>query len=106
VDYLVRFFGHVMETRRPRGWPAVVEHHAVCRADNAEEASKYIANLARQIKIEQGMFSNFDLPGDTASDTEFGNGKFVPMHMLTHISFSVRRMDGEVRPQEEGGLIH
>jgi hypothetical protein len=39
------------------------------------------------------------------SDPEFGNGKFVPMHMFSHLSFSVRRLTGEVQNPGDPGVV-
>jgi hypothetical protein len=108
VDYSVKFIGHV-KTQRPKGWPATIENTSVYRAvgtDDKKELYEYLSAMGEKIKMEQGIYASLDLPGQEQSMDDFGNGKFVPMHMFTHVSFSVRRLSGMVPDIENEGVFN
>jgi hypothetical protein len=106
MQYSVRFIGHVKEPRLI-GWPETVEFSAIYQASSMEEFEEWMNAMGTRLKIEQGITAtNCNLPGQEKSDVEFGNGKFVPNHMLTHISYSVRKLAGDMPTQkpEKGDL--
>lgn len=105
MDYSVRFIGHVIETRKPQGWPATIENSVIFRADDKGQVFSYLNEVGKKIRIDQGIVANLDLPNQEKSDVGFGNGKFIPMHMLTHISFSVRLVSGEMPDETDQGVL-
>lgn len=106
MDYSIRFIGHVIETRKPtKDWPDMIEYQVVFRADEEKAVRDFLTLKGNEIKLYQGIFTQIDLPGQEKSDMEFGNGKFVPMHMFTHVSFSVRRLAGEMPDENDKGAF-
>jgi len=105
VDYSVRFIGHVDEDKRPNCFPETVELAVVYHTHNIEELKQFLNQVSEGIRRDGGLQCNVDLPGQLESDPEFGNGKFVPMHMFTHLSFSVRRLTGEVQNPGDPGVV-
>ena len=105
MDYSVRFIGHVDEAKRPQDFPKTVELSFVYRPQDVDDLKTFLNNMAAVIRRDGGFQSTMDLPGQIESDAEFGNGKFVPMHMFTHISFSVRRLTSEVKTPGDRGVV-
>jgi hypothetical protein len=95
----------VIETRKPKGWPDTIEFAVVYRTDDAEDLRKFLQAKGNEIRLHQGVFATVDLPGQEKSDEEFGRGKFVPMHMFTHVSFSVRKLAGEMPDENDKGAF-
>jgi hypothetical protein len=117
MQYYVSFNGHLVESRRPDGWPRVVRDKFVYQCDTGEQLASYLNEKAKDIQNRGGMHINFtkkeaeELRGDEMStDQSFGYGCFVPMSMFTHIDYTVRFMAGEFpamgSEKEDKGLIH
>ena len=97
MDYSIRFTGHIIRERKPTpDWPDAVVHNVVFRANTTEDIFKYLNDFSANIKKEGGMFANVDLPDQEKSDPLFGNGKWITMYLISHISFSVRWLSSEM----------
>jgi hypothetical protein len=104
-QYSIRFIGHVIETRKPLAWPDTIECGVIFETDDIEDVRAYLEKTADKIKREQGIYTQINLPGQEKSMDEFGNGKFVPLHMFTHVSFSVRRLSGVMPNENDKGVF-
>jgi hypothetical protein len=105
MDYSVKFIGHVNPKRRPDGWPETIENQSVYRSESVLGVMEYLGAVGTKIKREEGLWSTTELPGHEKTDTVFGTGVFVPIHMFTHISFAVRSLVGEVPDVNDIGVF-
>jgi len=107
VDYSIRFIGHVLETKRPSGWPTTVENSVVLRAEKQDDVFHYLTEIGLKIKRDQSLFCNMDFEYDEEkSDKTFGNGKMIPLHMLSHVSFIVRVLASPMPDENvKGGFV-
>jgi hypothetical protein len=104
VDYAVTFYAHLRGGVLANGLPPRVESSATFRTVPAEQhpqgvderaqLENYLESQAVTLAKSSGMYAAFDVVGDEKSDKEWGRGKFVPMHMIRYISYSVRRLVG------------
>lgn len=106
VDYLIRYFGHVIEIKRPDGFPGVVWFDKIVRVQNKEQLENIINTEAAIMIIKQrGMvvMKNQTIgaiqPGD---DTSFANRMFVPMEMLAYMDCEIIEITGETPNHEDG----
>jgi hypothetical protein len=106
MDYLIRYFGHVVEIKRPDGFPRVVWFDKIVRVQNKEQLENIINTEAAIMIIKQrGMvvMKNQVLgaiqPGD---DTSFANRMFVPMEMLAYMDCEISEITGETPNFEDG----
>lgn len=106
MDYSIRFIGHVLESKRPSDWPMTVENSVVFRAEEQDQVLEYLTMMGKKIKLDQCLFCNIDLDGQEKSDKSFGNGKLIPLHMLSHVSFSVRALASPMPDDDaKGGFV-
>jgi hypothetical protein len=106
TDHLIRFYGHVIEIKRPDGFPRVVWFDKLVRVPNKEALELEINKEAAIIIIKQrGMVitKNQTLGHiQIGDDTSFENRMFVPMEMLAYIDCEVKDITGETPNCEDG----
>lgn len=106
IDYLVRFFGHIIEIKRPDGFPQVVWFDKVYRVPNRQVLETEINKEAAVIIMRQrGMIVTKDQnPGhvQVGDDVSFENRIFVPMEMLAYIGCEIKDITGETPNFEDG----
>lgn len=104
TDYLICFNGHLLESSRPEGWPKVVYDKTVFRVkENAAELADYMNGKVSDFQHRGGMTigrGDIEIDNEIESDKEFGNGLFVPMHMIAFMSYTVKRLVGAVPPDD------
>ena len=94
MDYLVRFFGHLDKFRRPAGFPDVVSDDVFVRVNNAQDLVQAINNESKKYLFGMSVTLNPQAMLDTQkADT---NRVFVYSSILTHITFSIKPLQGEV----------
>lgn len=104
MDYMVRFIGHVDETKRPVGFPKEVYSDLYIRANDQaglrnainEHAQKFINDSCMIVPrnpnaIEE--FSGQNVPPDSRM--------IVCWHLLTHITTITKRITGEIPQLDE-----
>lgn len=98
-DYMISFNGHLKEETRPEGWPKVVYDKAVFRVHHIEqELVDYMNAKVTGFQAQQGMtvsrenIPNVDDGLDLSTEKSFGNGLFIPMHMIAFMSYTVKRL--------------
>jgi hypothetical protein len=107
TDYLIRFYGYVIKTKRLElNLPEVVWFDKIVRVQNREALEFEINKEAAVIIIKQrGMVvtKNQTLGhiqiGDGGS---FENRMFIPMEMLGYIDCDVKDIQGETPNHEDG----
>jgi hypothetical protein len=106
TDYLVRFLGHVIEIKRPDGFPQVVWFDKIFRVPNRVTLEGEINKEATTIIMRQrGMVvTKNQNPGhvQTGDDVSFENRIFVPMEMLAYVECEVTDITGETPNFEDG----
>jgi hypothetical protein len=106
TDHLIRFFGHVVEIKRPDGFPRLVWFDKLVRVQNKEQLENIINTEAAIMIIRQrGMVvtKNQELGSiQTGDDASFANRMFVPMEMLAYIDCEVKDITGETPNHEDG----
>jgi hypothetical protein len=106
VDYLIRYFGHVIEIKRPDGFPRVVWFDKIVRVQNKEQLENIINTEAAVMIIKQrGMvvMKNQTIGGiQPGDDTSFANRMFVPMEMLAYMDCEIIEITGETPNYEDG----
>jgi hypothetical protein len=114
-DFYVSFNGFLKEDSRPDGWPRVVRNAAIYRADKADDLTGTLNEKAKTFQEAHGMNVTFDKgdldkvrdwirhasPDEPVSDPKFGNGFFIPMHMIAFINYTVRPIVGQVQEVTE-----
>lgn len=108
TDYFVSFNGHLKEGSRPDGWPKIVQDKFVYRSENPAQLVEYLNEKARRIKQDGGMTVEVKEPypdDDLKSDDQFGNGKFIPLHMIAYISYTVRTTAAPMPDVGDEGVI-
>ncbi len=110
TDYFVSFNGRLVESSRPDGWPQFVQDKFVFRAENATQLVEALNTKAQNIKNQGGMTVVLDddlevnIP-DLVSDSEFGRGVYVPMHMIAYIAYTVKKMITAMPDLGDKGVI-
>lgn len=110
------FNGHLLEGSRPKGWPTIVKDKFIYQAEDPDHLVEYLNKKAAEIKRDNGMTIILepkevdpdceDRDGDDLkSDERFGNGKFVPMHMISYISYTVRKLANIVPEIGSDGIV-
>lgn len=106
TDYLIRYFGHVVEIKRPDNFPRIVWFDKIVRVQNKEQLESIINTEAAVMIIKQrGMvvMKNQTIGAiQPADDTSFANRMFVPMEMLTYIDCEIIEITGETPNYEDG----
>jgi hypothetical protein len=99
MDYLVRFVGHIDETRRPDGFPKAVYSDLYVRADNPSGLKSAI-NEQAVVYIRDGCMI---VPRNPDAIEEFAGASvppdsrmIVPLHMFTHLTTITKRITGEI----------
>ena len=107
-DYFVSFNGHIIENLRPDGWPKIVHEKFVYRANDVSVLANYLNTRASDLKNAGGLTVELDkelLTEDMKSDKGFSNTVYVPMHMISHISYTVREMTVKVPEEGDEGIL-
>lgn len=93
MDALVKYIGHIDETRRPAGFANKVMAIGTYHFENLEELMKLVNNEAGAIIRIQGMLVAKD-PAEITDTTKirFDQRMFVPIHMITHVTMEVSMM--------------
>ncbi|SRR6266478_166456 len=106
TDHLIRFFGHIVEIKRPHGFPAVVWFDKIVRVEKREQLDFEINKEATIIIVRQrGMIvtknQNYGHI-QAANDMSFENRMFVPMEMIAYLDCEVKDIVGETPNFEDG----
>lgn len=106
IDYHIRFYGYVIEIKRPDGFPRVVWFDKIVRVANQEALDFEINKEAAILIIKQrGMVvtKNQDQQHiQIGDDASFKNRMFVPMEMLAYVDCEVNEITGETPNHEDG----
>jgi hypothetical protein len=106
IDYWVRFRGHIIEIKRPDGFPQMVSYDKIFRVQNREQLNQNIMTDAAFIILKQrGMIvlKNQDPAAmQIGDDAEFENRMFVPMEMIAYFDCEVKLITGETPNHEDG----
>jgi hypothetical protein len=106
TDHLIRFFGHIIEIKRPDGFPRTVWYDKIVRVEKKEELQFEINKEATMIIVKQrGMIVTKDQdPAHIrqADDMSFESRIFVPMEMMAYIDCEVKDITGETPNYEDG----
>ena len=96
MNYMITFFGHIDVAKRPIGFPDVVHELIVINTTNIDAIVKAANDASQRYIRDQGMSVGLKphLP-DEVGKLDLDR-VWVPMHMITHITLSVRTVEGEV----------
>jgi hypothetical protein len=108
MHYLVTLTGHVDQNKRPKDFPEKIHQVFMEEVENPKELVERIAGYTQAIIVMHGMLVRDDpyAPQDSRKLTT--DRKWVPMHMLTHLSVSVIEARGGVMPQfdKDGNMVN
>jgi hypothetical protein len=98
ADYLVQFEGHIIEAFRPEGFPKIVKHDVMVRAENLIGVQNAINQETAELYIKRKCFI---VPKDPGNIEEVGSVQvdqrmLIPMHMISHISTKTTKLATEV----------
>jgi hypothetical protein len=97
-DYVVSFLGYVIECLRPEGFPKIVQHDVMVRAETLEGLQAAINTEIAELYVKRKCFI---VPKDPAQIEEIGKVKvdsriLVPIHMISHIFTKTTKLVQEV----------
>ncbi len=107
ADFLVRFIGHIDETRRPDGFPKQIYSDMVCRVNGEAELKDMINGRCQQLIHDQFMI----VPKDVTAESSIvkkavrDDRMMVTMHLITHITTQTKQIVGEVPTVDENGNL-
>lgn len=108
TDHLIRFYGHIIEIKRPDNFPRVVWFDKIVRVEKREQLDFEINKEATIIIIRQrGMIVTKDQEighVQSGNDMSFESRMFVPMEMIAYLDCEVKDIVGET-PAFEDGVI-
>jgi hypothetical protein len=98
ADYVVQFLGHIIEALRPEGFPKIVQHDVMVRADNLEGLQAAINSETAELYVKRKCFI---VPKDPNVVEEIGKVKLdsrilIPIHMFSHISTRTTKLAQDV----------
>jgi hypothetical protein len=105
MDVMIRFVGHVDETRRPENFPHEVYVDLFARVKDDVELRDFI-NMQCLIFVKQQCMVVPKNPDELLDNTKIHfDGKYlVPWHLITHLTTITRKISGEVPEIGEDGV--
>lgn len=99
MDYIVKFIGHIVESKRPYGFPSVIENSMIVRVNTIEELRIHTDAQMRAFIEFQGMSvpknQNKHIvhaePGE-ATEEILDTRIFVPFSSIAYISTETKRL--------------
>lgn len=102
MDYLVRFNAHIIESKRPSGFPAVVYHDMFVRADSDAQLKQATNDQCMLFIRQQGIVVPKD-PNRKVDEAflKYDTRLFVPIGMVAYISTETKPMDAPIPDSED-----
>jgi hypothetical protein len=102
-DYAVKFIGHIVENKRPDGFPREISSFGTYHAKDNRELAAVINEEVSQILRNGGIFVQLD-PTEIIDVKKLNaEGRiFVPMHMITYISTIISLMTSMPKAVDTG----
>ena len=106
MDFLIRFCGHIDETRRPEGFPAAVYADVFARVGSDKDLRSIINDQCTVFIKQQCMIVPKDPGGlENLKYTTFDSRVLVPLHMITHLTTETKKITGEIPDLDEDGTL-
>lgn len=98
ADYIVKFLGHLIEVYRPEGFPKVVHHDVMVRADSLEGLQAAINEETSNIYIKRKCFIVPKDPDDIESvgKVKIDSRVLIPFHMISHLETHTTKLASDV----------
>jgi hypothetical protein len=105
MDYLVTFRGYIVESKRPDGFPKVIEDLVFFRADGIEAITKAVNEYSAYYIRLQGMSVRPDAHAMEDFSIIDDARIWVPMHMLAYFKAEVKQLTGTMPSFDENGQV-
>lgn len=104
MDYIVTFTAFIDERKRPERFPKVIKDVLPVTFNNGTELVNFVNARNEMYNRNQGMGVNLD-PG-SLEDLSIIDTKrvWVPMHMITHLTASIKALTGEMPQITNAGI--
>ncbi len=104
VDFMVRFVGHIVESKRPLNFPKEVYSDMLCRVDDDQGLKKAINDMCLVFLTQQCMIVP-KTPGamEDLKKVKHDSRMVIPLHMVTHIDTITTRLSNLTPMLAENG---
>ena len=101
AHWKVSIQAHLIEVLRPEGWPYMIDDTSVWddKGDHATLA-EFVNQKCRSVVTNGGIYVSipeYENSKERKNGPPFGDGVFVPLHMISHVGYDIRRV---VMPKE------
>lgn len=115
MDYSIQFYGHLKGGAAAKGLPPMIQTSMVFRTVSQEEhpnklkerdqMEAFLDGYVTMLSGSAGMSVDLALEDDAKSDLGWGRGKFIPWHMIRYVSYSVRKIVGEMPAMDDPKVV-
>jgi hypothetical protein len=98
ADYVVSFLGHIIEAFRPEGFPKIVKHDVMVRADGLAGLQNAINSETAELYVKRKCFIVPKDPGaiEEVGSTQIDSRILIPIHMVAFIETSTKKLAQDV----------
>ena len=103
-DWIVTFTGYIDERKRPERFPRVIKDVLAVSFQNSIELVNFVNARNEMYNRNQGMGINLD--PSALEDLSIIDTKrvWVPMHMITHLTATIKNVIGEMPQISDAGI--